>query len=71
MDAVGVRAGAVQGLVQVDSGAVPVGRLVCPEREAADPTQELTPLRRLPNTANTNREVRVALAWSPARSTTR
>lgn len=67
MDAVGVRAGAEKVLVQVDSGAVPVGRLVRPERDAADATQELTPVRRLPKgrRPKTKREVRVALAWQP------
>lgn len=66
-DAVGVRAGAERVLAQVDSGAVPVGRLVRPERDAADPKQELTPARRLPKgrRPKTNREVRVALAWRP------
>lgn len=67
MDAVGVRKGAEQVLVQVDSGAVPVGRLLRPERDEADATQELTPVRGLPKgrRPKTNREVRVALAWQP------
>lgn len=67
LDAVGVRKGASQVLVQVDSGAVPVGQLVRPERDAADATQELTPVRRLPKgrRPKTKREVRVALAWRP------
>jgi hypothetical protein len=67
MDAVGVREGTDQVLVQVDAGAVPVGQLERPERDATDPTQELTPVRRLPKgrRPKAKREVRVALAWQP------
>ena len=67
MDAVGVREGTEQVLVQVDSGAVPVGCLERPERNAANPAQELTPVRRLPKgrRPKTKREVRVTLAWRP------
>ena len=67
MDAVGVREGAEQVLLQVDSGAVPVGQLVRPERDTHDKTQALTPVRGLPKgrRPKTKREVRVALAWQP------
>lgn len=67
MDAVGVRHGAEQVLLQIDSGAVPVGKLVRPARDKKDETQALTPVRQLPkgHRAKTNREVRVALAWQP------
>ncbi len=67
MGAVGVRQGTEQVLVQVDAGAVPVGELQRPERDASDPEQELTPVRKLPKArrAKTKREVRVALAWQP------
>jgi len=65
MDAVATREGAERILVQVDSGAVPVGRLERPERDESDPKQELTPVRGLPKGSRpkTKREVRVALAW--------
>ena len=67
MNAVGVRKGADQVLVQVDAGAVPVGKLERPERDENDPEQELTPVRKLPKgrRPKTKREVRVALAWQP------
>lgn len=67
MDTVGRRAGAEQVLVQVDSGAVPVGRLVRPERDKAAPTHPRTPVRGLlkGSRPKTKREVRVALAWKP------
>jgi hypothetical protein len=67
MDAVGVRAGTEQVLVQVDSGAVPVGELVRPRRNPMDKNQELTPVRRLPKgrRPKTKREVRVVVAWQP------
>ena len=67
MDAVGVRPGAERVLVQVDSGAVPVGQLVRPARNENDKTQELTPVRRLPKgrRPKAKREVRVAIAWQP------
>jgi hypothetical protein len=64
-DAVGVRHGADQVLVQVDSGAVPVGQLVRPKRNPKDKKQELTPIRRLPKgrRPKSKREVRVVVAW--------
>lgn len=67
MNAVGVRRGTDQVFVQVDSGAVPVGVLVRPERNPTDKTQELTPVRRLPKGRRhkTKREVRVVVAWQP------
>lgn len=67
MDAVGVREGTEQVLVQVDSGAVPVGQLERPERDPDDPAQELTPVRKLPKgrRPKAKREVRVVLAWQP------
>ena len=67
MDAVGVRPGAERVLVQVDSGAVPVGQLVRPARNENDKNQELTPVRRLPKgrRPKAKREVRVAIAWQP------
>ena len=67
MDAVGVREGTAQVLVQVDAGAVPVGQLERPARDVTDPTQELTPVRKLPKgrRPKAKREVRVALAWQP------
>ena len=67
MNEVGVRQGAERVLLQVDSGAVPVGRLVRPKRNKKDKTQELTPVRRLPkgHRPKTKREVRVAMAWRP------
>lgn len=67
MDAVGVRRGAEQVLVQVDSGAVPVGQLVRPKRNPKDKAQELTPVRRLPKgrRPKSKREVRVVVAWQP------
>lgn len=67
MDAVGVRRGAEQVFVQVDSGAVPVGKLVRPKRNPKDTTQELTPVRRLPKgrRPKSKREVRVVVAWQP------
>lgn len=67
MDAVGVREGTEQVLVQVDGGAVQVGQLERPARDATDPTQELTPVRKLPKgrRPTAKREVRVALAWQP------
>jgi len=73
MDAVGVRTGAEQVLVQVDSGGVPVGELVRPKRDPNDETQELTPVRKLPKGTRpkSKREVRVVVAWRPGRSTTR
>ena len=39
MDAVGVRTGAEQVLVQVDSGGVPVGELVRPKRVTGGPRE--------------------------------
>ena len=67
MDAVGVRHGAEQVLVQVDSGAVPVGKLERPRRDPKDKTQELTPVRGLPKgrRPKSKREVRVVMAWQP------
>lgn len=67
MDAVGVRHGAEHVFVQVDSGAVPVGRLERPARDPKDKTQELTPVRRLPKgrRPKSKREVRVVMAWQP------
>lgn len=67
MDAVGVRPGAERVLVQVDSGAVPVGRLERPRRDTRDASQELTPVRRLPKGQRhkTKREVRVVVTWQP------
>ena len=67
MDAVGVRQGAEQVLVQVDSGAVPVGQLVRPKPNPKDKRQELTPVRRLPKgrRPKSKREVRVVVAWQP------
>ena len=67
MDAVGVRTGAEQVLVQVDSGGVPVGELVRPKRDPNDETQELTPVRKLPKGTRpkSKREVRVVVAWRP------
>ena len=67
IDEVGVRQGAERVLLQVDSGAVPVGQLVRPKRNPKDKNQELTLVRRLPKgrRPKTKREVRVALAWQP------
>lgn len=67
MDEVGVRQGAERVLLQVDSGAVPVGQLVRPKRNPNDKTQELTPVRGLPKgrRPKSKREVRVAMAWQP------
>lgn len=67
MDAVGVRPGAERVLVQVDSGAVPVGRLERPRRDTRNKSQELTPVRQLPKGQRhkTKREVRVVVAWQP------
>ena len=67
MNAVGVREGAERVLLQVDSGAVPVGHLVRPKRNTHDKTQALTPVRGLPkgHRPKTKREIRVALAWRP------
>jgi len=69
MDAVGVRLGAERVLTQVDSGAVPVGTLVRPERDPANDQQELTPVRKLPKAhrPKTKREIRVVLAWQPGK----
>lgn len=69
MDAVGTREGAERVLVQVDSGAVPVGRLERPDRNWKDPKQELTPVRGLPKGSRpkTKRETRVVLGWQPGK----
>ena len=56
-----------QVFVQVDSGGVPVGKLVRPKRDRKDKTQELTKVRRLPKgrRPKSKREVRVVVAWLP------
>jgi len=67
MDTVGVRHGAEQVFVQVDSGGVPVGKLERPKRNPHDPTQQLRPKRKLPvgRRPKSSREVRVVVAWQP------
>ena len=62
MDSVGLRPGVDRVLLQVDGGAVPVGRL---ERPAPEETTERTAVRNLPKgtRTQTKREVRVILAW--------
>ena len=57
--------GTARVLVQVDSGAVPVGKLERPQPAPNNEPQERTPVRNLPKARRpkTKREVRVVLAW--------
>lgn len=67
VNAPGRQGGTPQVLVQVDSGAVPVGKLERPPKDDNDKTQERTPVRGLVRgrRPKAKREVRVALAWQP------
>lgn len=62
MSSIGHRPGVDRVLLQVDGGAVPVGKL---ERPKPQDTPERTPVRDLPkgHRPKTKREVRVAMAW--------
>jgi hypothetical protein len=70
MNTPGKRNGAERVLVQVDSGAVPVGNLSRPQASEVGPDHPRTPVRQLPKGTRpkAKREVRVALAWQPGQA---